>query len=76
MNSRNEPIPTSEWFILYLLMLIPIFNLIKLIMMSGDKEISPILSNWAKATLIMGVVSVVLGIVINVAVLGLIRSLL
>jgi hypothetical protein len=44
-------------------MLIPIYGLIKLIIMAGDKTINPILSNWAKAYLILGVIVVILSII-------------
>lgn len=62
MNNQPQPITTSEWFGLHLIMLIPIYGLIKLISMAGDKSIHPILSNWAKACLILGVIAVALAI--------------
>lgn len=65
MSRNHEPVTTSEWFILYLIMLVPIFNLIKLIIMAGDKDINPILSNWAKAVLIFICISLVFGFVSN-----------
>ena len=66
MSRNHEPVSTTEWFILYLIMLVPIFNLIKLIVMAGDKDINPILSNWAKAVLIFMCIAFILGIVFQI----------
>lgn len=58
MQRNHEPVTFNEWLILYLMMMLPIYNLIKLITMAGDKEINPVLSNWAKAMLWMMLIGV------------------
>lgn len=76
MQRNHEPVTFNEWLMLYLYMMLPIFNLIKLITMAGDKEINPVLSNWAKAMLWMMLIGVGVGIVYALVVSSLLKGAL
>lgn len=53
MNNENKfyPVSSIEWLILYLIFLIPVYGQIKFIKMASDRQINPVLSNFARAFL-------------------------
>jgi hypothetical protein len=46
------PVTVQEWLVIMLLYLIPIYGIIRYFMMAGDKNINPVVSNFARAMLI------------------------
>jgi len=57
------PVTVQEWLVIVLLYLIPIYGIIKYFMMAGDKDINPVVSNYARAMLICTVIWAGVGIV-------------
>ena len=66
---NNAPVMTvKDWLITYLIMIIPIVNIVFLFIWSfGDKSVNPNKSNWAKATLIILAIALVLQIILFAA---------
>jgi hypothetical protein len=60
---ESEPSPVvsfSEWLVTMLIMIVPILNLIMLIVWASDRNTNPNKSNWAKATLVIIGIQIVL----------------
>ncbi|MCR5417039.1 MAG: hypothetical protein K6E79_09610 [Pseudobutyrivibrio sp.] len=60
----NETVSLGEWMLTYLLMLIPIVNIVMLFVWAfGNSKESK--KNWARATLIWYVIAIVIGIALG-----------
>lgn len=57
----------KDWIVIYLIMLIPIVNIVMLFIWAFDKNINPNKSNWAKASLIWSAIVMVLYILLIAA---------
>lgn len=58
---RQAPImKVKEWLIVYLIMIIPLVNIVMLFIWAFDKNINPNKANWAKASLIWTAIIMVL----------------
>ena len=61
MNDAQTPAPTSvgDWILTYIVMCIPLVNIVMLIVWAASASTEPSKSNWAKATLFFILLSVV-----------------
>jgi hypothetical protein len=50
----------KDWLIIYLIMIIPIVNIVMLFIWAFDKNINPNKSNWAKASLVWTAIGLIL----------------
>ena len=77
MNDAQTPAPTSVggWILTYILMCIPLVNIVMLIVWAASASTETSKSNWAKATLILMLISVVLSFFIGGAMVAAIASL-
>jgi ABC-type Fe3+ transport system permease subunit len=65
---KNQPVmKVKDWIVIYLIMLIPIVNIVMLFIWAFDKNINPNKSNWAKASLIWSAIVMVLYILLIAA---------
>ena len=63
--SENRTVSVGEWIITYLIMCIPLVNLIMLFVWAFGSGTKPSKVNWAKASLIFVAISIVLGIIFS-----------
>ncbi len=63
MNGRQEPVSFDQWLHLYLLMLLPVYNIVKLLELSKAEQEHPAIVNWAKAMLVFFLIAAGLGVV-------------
>jgi|BioPla2DNA2_1021312.scaffolds.fasta_scaffold03579_7 antibiotic biosynthesis monooxygenase (ABM) superfamily enzyme len=70
MQRNHEPVTFNEWLVLHLLLLLPVYNIVLLIRTARNTEINPVLSNWAKAMLIVVGVSYLFSILTYVLLRG------
>ena len=52
-NSKFSPVSFRQWIITFLLMIIPIVNIVLLFLWAFKKDINPSKGNWAKASLVL-----------------------
>lgn len=77
MADDSEVVTFKEWLINYLLLLIPIYGLIRIIILAvGGPTKKTSITNWARATLVMSVVGTALFFIITTLAGSLIASLL
>lgn len=50
------PVSVQEWLVIVLLYLVPVYGIIKYFMMAGDRNINPVVSNYARAMLICSLI--------------------
>jgi len=58
-----EPIPAislGEWVVTLLIMSVPLLNVVMIIIWAADSKTNPNKSNWAKATLIIVAIQIIL----------------
>jgi len=70
---RNRVISTIEWIGIFLLTMIPIINIIVLIVWAMSAKCRLSLRNYARAMLIIMIVSFILGIIAGIVFAGIIR---
>ena len=68
--AKTGAVSLGEWIITYLLMLIPIVNLVLLVIWGFGGNANESKANWAKATLIFIAVSFVLSLIMGSAMAG------
>ncbi|HDS03847.1 MAG TPA: hypothetical protein ENN72_09130 [Firmicutes bacterium] len=68
--AKTGAVTLGEWIITYLLMLIPIVNLVLLVIWGFGGNANESKANWAKATLIFIAVSFVLSLIMGSAMAG------
>ena len=56
---KKDPLSMGDWFLYYLLMAVPIVNIIIWIMVLADRENNETLRNMEKLSLVMGLIVVV-----------------
>lgn len=72
----NAPVvPVGTWIVTFLLMLIPLVNLIMLIVWAASGTENPNRKNWAIATLLMYVIYIVLFMLMGTAIMGMLGGL-
>ncbi len=59
--NNSSTVTISEWIIAYLIMMVPILNIIVLLKWSLSDQIKPSKSSWAKMQLILMVIGLLLG---------------
>jgi hypothetical protein len=69
MNKTYQPIKLGEWIVTYLLMAIPVVNIIMLFVWAFSSETHPSKKTYAQASLIFALIGIVL-YVIFIAVFG------
>ena len=69
-----EPVSTGDWFLTMLIMVIPLVNLIMLFVWAFGGGAKASKSNWAKASLIWMLISIVLTVVFWGAIIGLVAA--
>lgn len=57
------PVSVQEWLVIVLLYLVPVYGIIKYFVMAGDKNINPVVSNFARAMLICTLIWIGVGVV-------------
>ena len=65
-NANYRPVTTGEWMLTYLLMCVPIVNFILLFVWAFGSNTPVSKSNWAKASLIWGVIGIAIYVFIFV----------
>lgn len=77
MNDTHSPAPTSVagWILTYIVMCIPVVNIVMLIVWAASASTEPSKSNWAKATLFFILLSVLLSFFVGGAMVAAIASL-
>lgn len=65
---NNEQMTVGDWIVTYLLMLIPIANLVLLFIWAFGSDTKKSKKTWAKATLIFMAVGIILGILLSILV--------
>jgi hypothetical protein len=73
--AKTGAVTLGEWIITYLLMLIPIVNLVLLVIWGFGGNANESKANWAKATLIFIAVSFVLSLIMGSAMAGIIARM-
>lgn len=63
-NVANEPVTVGNWMLTYLIMCIPIVNLVMLFVWAFSGNVPPSKANWAKASLIWLLIGIVLWILL------------
>ncbi len=71
----DEQVTIGEWIITYLLMMIPIVNIVLIFIWAFGSGTKTSKANWAKATLIFMAVSVVLGILFSSSMMAMLSSM-
>ena len=69
MSENNDVVTTGNWIITYLIMCIPLINIIMLFVWAFGGGAQASKANWAKASLIWIVISIILAILFIAAVL-------
>ena len=64
MSTEQNPISVGEWLITYLLLSIPLVNIVMLFVWAFGSSTHPSKANWAKALLIWVAIATVLYIVV------------
>jgi hypothetical protein len=64
MSTEQNPISVGEWLITYLLLSIPLVNIVMLFVWAFGSSTHPSKANWAKASLIWVAIATVLYIVV------------
>ena len=64
--NENKPVSVGDWIITFILLGIPVVNLIMLIYWAVSSTTNPSKQNYARAALIIGAVVIVLAIIIGV----------
>jgi hypothetical protein len=64
MSTEQNPISVGEWLITYLLLSIPLVNIVMLFVWAFGSSAHPSKANWAKASLIWVAIATVLYIVV------------
>lgn len=73
---QNAPvIKLGDWVVTLIIMIIPLVNLIMLFVWAFGDGTNPNKANWAKASLIIMLISIVLGIVLMGVIAGFVASL-
>ena len=76
MNYPNIPISVGEWVITTIILAIPIVGFIMLFVWGFGSNTQPSKANWAKATLIMIGISIVLSFLFLGSLLGIMGTLM
>ncbi|MDG2250908.1 MAG: hypothetical protein P8N11_08730 [Gammaproteobacteria bacterium] len=69
MSENNDVVTTGNWIITYLIMCIPLINIIMLFVWAFGGGAQASKANWAKASLIWIVISIILAILLMASVL-------
>ena len=69
MSENNDVVTTGNWIITYLIMCIPLINIIMLFVWAFGGGAQASKANWAKASLIRIVISIILAILLMASVL-------
>jgi len=69
-TSKYQPMSIGNWIVTYLIMIIPIVNIVMLFVWGFGDNTQPSKANWAKATLIWFSIFIVLYLVFFVAIIG------
>jgi len=69
MSENNDVVTTGNWIITYLIMCIPLINIIMLFVWAFGGGAQASKANWAKVSLIWIVISIILAILFIAAVL-------
>jgi hypothetical protein len=64
MSTEQNPVSVGEWLITYLLLSIPLVNIVMLFVWAFGSSTHPSKANWAKASLIWVAIATVLYIVV------------
>ncbi|HNR93076.1 MAG TPA: hypothetical protein PKM67_08445 [Kiritimatiellia bacterium] len=72
---ENRPVSVGDWMLTYLLMCIPLVNIIMLLVWAFGGGAPESKSNWAKASLIWMVIGIVLTVMLIMAAGGLAAAL-
>jgi hypothetical protein len=67
MSENNDVVTTGNWIITYLIMCIPLINIIMLFVWAFGGGAQASKANWAKASLIWIVISIILVILVIAA---------
>jgi hypothetical protein len=67
-------VTVGQWLIIFILLAIPIVNIVVLILWASDSQSNPNRSSFAKATLIVMAISILLSAVFFGALIGLMQS--
>ncbi len=57
----EEPVSVTDWLITYLIMAIPLVNIVMAFIWAFGENTKPSKANWAKAMLIISLIALVLG---------------
>lgn len=75
-NSKPEILTLKDWLITFLIMAIPIVNIIMLLLWAFENKVNENKSNWAKATLIWIGIFMIFGLIIGLIAGEMLGSLL
>jgi hypothetical protein len=64
MSTEQNPVSVGDWLITYLLLSIPIVNIVMLFVWAFGSSTHPSKANWAKASLIWFAIAMVLYILV------------
>lgn len=64
MNTENKPVSVGEWIITFILVAIPVVNLVMLLVWAFGSSTHPSKKTYSQAALLVGVVAVVLAVVL------------
>jgi ABC-type Na+ efflux pump permease subunit len=74
-NTQEKPITIGEWIVTFILTAIPIVGFIMLLVWAFGSNTPTTKANWAKASLIMMVIGIVLGFLLIGSIAALIGSI-
>jgi uncharacterized integral membrane protein len=75
-SAGSDPVTIGSWIITYLLMCIPLINLILLFVWAFDSNTQPSKKNWAKASLIWMAIGIGIAILFSIVFGAVIAGLL
>ena len=70
MSTEQNPVSVGDWMITYLILCIPIVNIIMLFVYAFGSDTQPSKANWAKASLIWFAIAFVLYLALFGAILS------
>ena len=66
-DNSSQTVSVGEWIVTFILMIIPIVNIIMLLVWAFSSGTTLSKKNWAKAELILILISIVLGVIFSIA---------
>lgn len=74
-SNQNNNVSVGQWIVTYLIMIVPVVNIVMLFVWGFGSSTAPSKSSWAKATLIWLAVGIVLSILFSSVLAGIFAAM-